>query len=668
MTQVYRTRQGAEARHAYGRVLAERQRAGNMTEPTITDAIPRDPDGLLPRIKLDAPIRVEIPAFPLEPAIPDREYFTELTLQWRRENEVEFQNVSDMEVISNMTGVTFPLRREIALERFEGQEGKFFFRYYVRLYYGNNDYSEEVPIRLDRTRPYGEFVDPYDTPPFIRLTSNPITDATLTAENGVECEIPDFSDPDKSRIIVAIGWGNAPPDPGETILPAYSGQLPGSRKITVTRDKVERFGSGTHYVTYVLVDPAGNVSKLSRVQNVPVALGRLPVNLKPPTVPLHADSLINRADANAGVTVDIPIYDNPEPGDQIFVEWGNSLLLPRTVGEQPPPVISIPVIWARLKAEYNSAAGGVQVVPVGYRVERAPQVDFRPNPRTIDINVDFSTTGPIDPTDPDPSPVNPLLDLVTVYSASDDENELPESEFNRPATAKFEAPDPIVDGDTFTLYWKGIAVADTYVSDGSDTPGDEISINITWDEILAGGADPQLPVYYVMSHANFPNNDWESEITHVRVDAIRVIPNAPLFTDLGGDDFLNCGKLRTVNGVIGYRVTIPPSTYLEPGETIHLRWRVYQSDGTTLIPSVSKDDDPTIPIDAQTAGIQWFIEYDRYVLPSDAVSSDPITYAQIDYTTPVNGAPKDSGITKQIMSIALGSPGATCDLTNIPTP
>jgi hypothetical protein len=672
MTKVYRTRQGEDARRAYKRSLAERKNPGDLPPPGIPDALPDDPDGLLPNDALYAPIRVQVQPFALggEGLPIDPNDTTVLKLQWRRYNETEFHDASELQEFKNID-IKFPLPLEIAEDRFEGYEGQFFLRVYIdALWSGNTDWSREAPIRLDRTAPYGHRPTPNDIPLKIELTSRPITTATLTAQSGAECEIPDFDDPDKSRIIVAIGWGDAPPDPDEIIIPAISGPLLPSRKMTVPRDKIEPLGSGTHYVTYVLMDPAGNISKLARVESVSVALGDLPTNLRPHSVPLHDDLLINRADAAAGVTVDIPLYDNHAPEDLIFVEWGDTLLPPYPVGEDPDPVISIRVNWARLKAEYDFDAGGVQIVEVGYRVERAPQVEYRPVPPTIDINVDFSMTGPIDPGDPDPNPVNPLLDLVTVYSDSGSENEVPEADFGKPAVAKFKAPDPIVDGDTFTLYWRGVAVVDTYVSDGTDQPDDEISINITWDEINEGGSHTQLPVYYVMSHADFPNNDQESRVTHVKVDAIRIIPDAPIFSDIGTGNTLNCNHLRLVNGEIGYRMTVQPSTYLEPGEEIELRWRVYRTaaDGGTPIPEVDKTETLTIPPNAHIVGIPWFIEYDDHVLPADALSPSRISMAQIDYTTSVDGVDRPSEKTEKRMVIALGSDGVTCRLDEVIAP
>lgn len=667
MTKVYRKRQGEEARRDYSRLLTERSPSRDLDKPTVVDAIPGDPDGLLPEDKAHFPIRIEIEEFDLEPPGGSPiEFKSYLTLEWKRENEFEFYPVHDVVELSNKVAVQWPLELSIDTEHFPIPEDKFIFRYNVILWNSNNEDSEEVPIRIDKVAPYADRPDPDDNPPKIRFTSAYITDDTLAAEDGVECLIDDFTDVDRDRIRVAVGLGAAPPDPDEVIIPAFFGPLPDDGKVTIPRSYIDNLKSGTYYVTYTLIDPAGNISKLSRVNSISMALGALPTNLKLHSVPLHADGLINRADA-AKVRVEVPLYDNHDPNDQIVVEWGAVLVPPTPVGEVPSDPISIPVSWPRLKAEYDFVAGGEQIVEVGYRVERAPQVEFRPDPETIDINVDFSMTGPIDPTDPDPNPVTPLLEKVSVISDSGVVNKLSDVDFNQPATARFGAPYPTVAGDTFTLYWNGVAVADTYVADGSERPGTVISITITWDEIFDGGMHPELPVMYVMSHGSFPNNDRESVTTHVAVSVIPIVPEAPIFPDYV-PAFLNCGALRTVNGVIGYRVKVPPSSYLVPGEKIEMRWRVFDSDEATPIPAVDKDEELTIPDDAQTNGIDWFVEYDQHILPTDAASANRFTFADIDYTVPVEGTGRPSLKTHQIMSISLATPGATCELTSIPTP
>ncbi|SFB39430.1 hypothetical protein SAMN03159488_03479 [Pseudomonas sp. NFIX10] len=676
MSSVYRKRKGEEARQAYDRSLKEPRLVGEMTPPVVVDAIPGDPDGLLPRRVLDAPIRIQIPAFRLESdPNPDGTIFeTELKLQWRRESEEEFQTVRDTEILRNDGSINFPIGRTIEVEKHDGLEGKLMLRYFVILWDGNQDWSEEVPIRLDKTGPYLHLQDPDDIPPEVILTSNPITDATLDAEDGVECEIPDFDDPDKDRIVVAVGWADAPPKPSDPIDPVVTILLPPLRKVKVPRDRVEPLRSGTHYVSYVLVDPAGNVSKLSWVKEVPVALGALPTNLHPHTVPLAADGLINRDDADHEVTVDIPLYDNPEPEDNIFVEWGASKLSAFPVGEVPPSVFRIPVSWDRLKSQYDYTNPGVQTVSVGYRVERAPTVEFFPNPTTIDVDVDFSVTGPVDPADPDPSPVNPLLDKVTVYGDSGGINKLTDADFGRSATAKFKAPYPIVVGDIFTLYWKGVPVTETYAATGAERPGlTDIVINVTWDEIERGGSHPELPVMYVMSNPiNFPNNDQESVTTKVGVNAIRVNLPEPSFPDMGSTPgpVLNCSHLRSVGGVVGYRIKVPPSSYLVPGDDITLRWRAFGADGTTPIDAVDKNSTFAIPDGAQTTGVDWFVEYDAHVLPTDPlVGTNRHAFVEVDYTIPVDGSGKDSIKLRKMVSIALGSAGATCDLDIVvPTP
>ncbi|KIH84483.1 hypothetical protein [Pseudomonas batumici] len=662
MTTVTRTRQGQEARRAYGKLLAKRNANREMTRPTVVDAL--DSDGLIPAAKLLSPIKVEIPQFDLGP--PNAGFHSELTLEWKRVNEDEFRPVSRMERIENDGTITFPLERVIERTYSDGQEGQFLLRYHVVLWNENDDWSDETRLRIRRTAPYRDRPYPDDTPPFAIVTT-PVTEATLTADGGVECEIPDFTDPDRDRIIVAIGWSDVLPNPNDPVIPVITVPLPPDRMVTIPRPTIEPLRSGLYYLSYVLVDPAGNVSNLARVLDVPVALGRLPINPHPHSVPLAADGLINRADAFFGVTVDIPRYDDHESTDKIFVKWGNSELQSVEVGEVPPSVISVPVSWQRLTSQYNYTAGGVQITPVSYWVERAPTVDFRPTPPSINVNVDFSASGPID--DDDPNPVTPALDEVLVTSFSGLENKLGAVvDFGKDATATFDLPDPVVEGDTFTLYWNGVAIADNYVADSDSAPGDPVSLDILWSEILIGGPSDALPVYYALSNDDFPNNDLESVTTPVLVEAIPIVPNPPVFTDLTGN-LLNCSVLRRIGTAIGYRVNVPLSSYLVPGEQITLHWRAFESNGTTPVPGTNKDSPITLPDPIPTTGIDWFVEpYATHILPIDPGSGIRSGWAEIYYTVQVSGTPRDSEKTRKVVSISLGSPGDTCDLADVPTP
>lgn len=75
-------------------------------------------------------------------------------------------------------------------------------------------------------------------------------------------------------------------------------------------------------MVYVLVDKAGNISRVSKPMSVVVALGAMPANLKLPEVPLAADDLIDRLDAKQGVQVHVLEYDNWKSTDEISVSWG----------------------------------------------------------------------------------------------------------------------------------------------------------------------------------------------------------------------------------------------------------------------------------------------------------------------------------------------------------
>jgi hypothetical protein len=659
MTSMEKKLKAQQVRRNWFKQRAERN-AGKAVigVPTIVDAIPGDADGLMPVTRLEDDLKIQIPDWREGNPPPFGE--EQLVFEWRFGNEA-YTELSD-EKFPLPISDTFPLDRVIEKHFFTGREGTFSFRYGVKAWSDTSlVFSAPVPITLDRTPPYGNA-----EPPAIEPLTLPITDASMAADGGVFVTIPDFVEDKKEFVLVVIGWLDHVPLPDEPLVADVTELLPTDRKILVPRDAVERYASGDHYVAYVLFDKAKNKSRLSFPYTVPVALGPLPTLLKPPVVPLaEDDGLIDLMDAYAGVEVEVPAYDNWQSTDKIVVKWGNSALEPVPVGEKPPfpNPMSIPVIWQHLKDEYTVPAGE-QTIHVSYSVMRGTTP--YPEPVGVDVEVDFSSTGPTNPDEP--NPVNPDLDPVIVRGDSGTDNHLLPADAGKPATATLTLYDPPTEDDLITLYWNGVAVADTYTVLDTDKAGDDIELDVLWSEIEAGGG-PAAQVYYTLSHPDFVN-DQRSPVTDVTVDAIPLVIEAPEYVDLsdvgGGNLILNCQSLRLIGGVIGYRVHIPASDYLVDGQTVIIKWQLEESDGT-LVTSAEKTQTLPITADAKTKGIDWFVApYATHILPAYTGTADKWAYAKTTYTLTIKGQPVPSETSSAIVGIGdLGSGIDTCDLSNI---
>lgn len=666
MMDMERKRRARQIREDY---LRSRSPQAELQPAQIVDAIAGDPDGLLPVAALANDLQIRIPGW--EPAPPVPGYEEWLILEWKPATQGDYIELSK-EVFSQLPITEpAPLQRVIERRHFTGLEGTFDFRYGVKIWSDSSPkYSGPQPVTIDRTPIYDQ-----QDPPAV-LDPGPVNDEVLNADGGVWLEVPDFVEDKKDAVRIAVVWAFSPPPAEQPIIPDFVVDLPLDRRVKVDRQIIERLPSGDHYVAYELYDKAGNRSRPSRLRAVKVALGRLPEQLQAPFVPLApglgaGDDLIDLQDAHVGVIVQVPAYVNSHHADQVVVKWGDAELpgVPVGVGGNPFPVES-PVPWAHLKGQYSSDPN-TEATPVSYRIVRGT-TDFPLDPAdAISVNVNLAYTGPDNPDEPDP--VNPDLELAIVRGDSGTDNHLIEADNGKPATATIVVYDPPTKDDVITLYWNGQAVADTVTLD-AEQPGSEVSIEVTWDEIAAGGAGT-VPVYYTLSHPRY-ENEQRSRTTDVMVEAIPVLLDPATFPDISDANpdpdqeawVLNCDSLRKRQGTteIGYRVHIPGSAYLVAGQTIDLRWVLRKLDTTTEVPDSELTATLTLPADAETNGVDWFVTpYDPHIL---VAYDEPghWAFAELTYTVEVGGKPVVSQFKREIVGLLDLSVGDSCDITAVP--
>lgn len=656
-----------QVRDDYLKLRAQRRAPDSLGPVVVVDAIPGDADGLMPIATLNSDIALKVPDWGT-PAGPLPGAVEELRLEWRYEDEPDYVELWFESWTEFPITEPFPLVRAIGRDFFDGREGRFSFRYGVK---GWNDlemsYSEVQPITIDRTPVYGQ-----QDPPAVE-DPGPVNDTVLDAAGGVVLTIPDFIEEKKEFVTIAVVWASKPPPANEPIHPDLTVVLPADRKVLVPRSVIEALTSGDHYVAYELFDKAGNRSRPSSVRTIKVALGPLPEALSSPFVPLAPDTdgnLIDLKDAHTGVYVEVPHYQNHHPSDQAVVTWGTGALPGVAVGvaEDPFPV-EVPVHWAHLKAQYTNDPD-TQATPVTYKIVRGT-TDFELEPsKAISVNVNFGYTGPVNPDEP--SPVNPDLQPVIVRGDSAVDNHLDETDTGKPATATITVYDPPRKNDVITLYWNGMAVADTVTLDAEGV-GDEVTIDILWPEIEAGMSG-NVPVWYTLNNPDFLN-EQRSRDTLVQVDAVPIILDPATFPDIVDAEpdpdlefwVLNCSSLRkrSTDQAIGYRVHIPASRYLVAGEGTELRWVLKKADGTTEVAGSELKEPVTIPADAPTQGFGWFVApYDPHIL---LAYNEPghYAYAEVTYSLTIEGKPVVSQLKPEIVGIRDLSVGGSCDLTDI---
>lgn len=631
---------------------------------TVDAAFVGDADGLLPISALTGNLAIKVPDW--RQTTPPPGANEELHLEWRPEGTIEYIKLSSESFTTPITEA-FPLDRFIELKHFMRSEGLFHFRYGVKGWNSDEiEYSQDQPITVDRTPPYGP-----DDPPAIDDPGS-VNDAVLDADKGVFVTVPDFVEDKKDFVTIAIVWSDTVPPPDKPIVPDVSQLLPADRRVLVPRAMVERYLSGDHYVAYELFDKAGNRSRPSRVRTVAVARGLLPANLKPPVVPLASDGLIDLADARLGVTVEIPGLDQYIPDDDVVVTWGATKLTPKRIGEGDNPFpVRVVVSWEHLKGEYTAPVSAPYevTVPVTYEVLRGTTPFPLPSADGIEVDVNLAYPGPVNPDDPDP--VNSALNPVVVTGDSGTPDHLTDTDQGKDATATVTLYDPPGAGEVITVYWNGVAVAATLTLVGTESPGAKLEVKILWSEIEVGGPG-YVPVYYTITHPDFINPQ-QSRDTLVQVDAVPIVLAAATFPDISvvsGLTLLNCESLRkrASDDEVGYRVSVPASRYLIDGEEITLIWVLKEADQTTDVTGTELSTKLTIGAGADTNGIEWFVQpYSQHILPAQLDTTNGWAYAHMIYELTIDKKTVTSQFVNTIVGIQdLGNPGGTCNITSLP--
>jgi len=432
--------------------------------------------------------------------------------------------------------------------------------------------SEHTNVTIDTTAPgYDKQLDSLLYPP--DLTGSVITaDYLATHSDKVELRVPlPFYTGAREGDIIFLYWldTNLPqgmPVSSKTVLDSEI--IAQDIRLELTGDDIRAFNKdGIFYAFYKVRDRAGNETlTFSLPAQATVALDPLPVDLPPPSVPLHEnDSLLHRADARSTIKIEIVFFDNALPTDEVVFEW-DGIKLPAQPAVFP---VSADVPWSVLTRN----GMGPRSFIVQYEVSRGA---WKQTSRQAPINVDFSIAGQDHPAAP--ALLNPLLALCEIRGQSNLPNELIATDRNAPVIPRVELFQNPVAGQKLELYWGAWpTAAATYTVQPGDVAGQQIQFSdVPWNIIDSEPNNAALPVYYTTSNGV---NLQQSSTTYVKVRVVTIddLPE-PDFPDADLWGYINCAG--TPWDGIKHKITFTNNRF-EADDVITLCWQGYRNLNAT---------------------------------------------------------------------------------------
>ncbi len=511
-----------------------------------------DTPGLLPVAALENPVVVTLKVWPA--ARPTFAY----QLVWNNEAQGPIKFILDDEKPGD------PLTLEIPVRLLS--EG-----IHTLQYRTVNPFSEVAnrsfpySVVIDKTEPGSPELSQIQFPPEVQ---NGLTAAELAQLGGkLEAHIAGYTGMAKHDHIQTL-WGetegpNADVDEDDMGLNQVT--------VTFTKDFLESLGEEEQLVTYRVRDRAGNLSIESNPVPVTLRLQEIPSDFPAPIIDPALGDLIDHAEAQIGVQVDIPHYEGASALDQIRLFWGESNpMLPVSLppgNEDEDIVVSLRVPFDTINA---LPAGEVNV---SYEVSRQNEVVGNSITSTVDVFLTLPITTP--------------LTVLTIQGTSVEnpdttDNFIDEDDYELNARGIVTWNSDFQVSDDLNLYWGEQRKPQWYQIKASDvSAAKNLIIPIDNDILKLQGTGVEIPVYFTLTRTGNPNAA-KAPIQQVVVRSKEELPGGP--DGLEGPPFrLNSGGyIAPVLNPNGADLIVAPYINIAKDQKVTLTFKGFDDDNNPI--------------------------------------------------------------------------------------
>ncbi|RRV05790.1 hypothetical protein EGJ27_17840 [Pseudomonas sp. v388] len=375
--------------------------------------------------------------------------------------------------------------------------------------------------------------------------------------------------------VIRTYWGNVE-GPGATV----SADDMGLKRVMITYSRafLEGLGKFNGVVSYDVTDRAGNTSTRSLGVFVLLDLEELPADYPAPIIDPAVGNLIDYAEAQAGVAVDIPKYPGAAALDLITLHWGNqsSPPLPLPAGNEGEDIVlSIDVPYDTI------AANPIGQVQVTYDVQRSGSRVGSSLASTIDVFVTLPGPDVLDA---------PIIQGTSITNPNIDDNFIDEDDYELNGRAIITWKDGFEVSDDLGLHWGQEFIPQWYQIKASDVVNQkDLVLPVPNNIMKSEGTGAAIPVRFALTRFGNPN----PATSPVQTVTVRSKAETP-----GGEDGLDGPTFTTNdNGVVGpienpdgAEVAIAPYLNILKDQLIEFSFKAFDNNNQPIPAADFKDE------------------------------------------------------------------------------